>query len=79
MKAIASKKPEYPSFDLIITIESNKEAAALYAIFNHMPIATIINRHAAIKAEAIKEAIADGHGKTPSYSEVHSDLCECLR
>ena len=49
-----SKKAKFNSFDITITVESEAEAKALYAIFNHAPNRRLIGSQG---AEGVKSTL----------------------
>jgi hypothetical protein len=50
------KKPEFPSFSIKIKIQSEEEARALYAIFNHAVPSRVFSEEA---CDAIKAAVGE--------------------
>ena len=73
MKARITDK-DFKSFELTLTIETEREAAALFGLFNYTPLIGILEFE---NPEEVRRAIEKGcNGNTPPYSLFHARLKE---
>ena len=74
-RIINNRDNSFTSFEIGITIETEAEAEALYALFNHTMVLDLLQ--ITESSFDIRQAIRKGlDERTPAYSKFHSALSE---